>query len=179
MTKIFLFFLCVFCIQDNEPVITWSSSYKLSWKNFKGSPQMDVTASASTSSGIRFGYSVTKTNRGKEVVSFTTEVFACFYPEKSWYKKKLATSRVLRHEQIHFNITELYARKFRHRISQIQVSNMIEKELKLLFKMNNKKLDMMQKKYDRETDHSINKDAQAQWELFINAELKKLSEYEL
>ncbi|MEP3838419.1 MAG: DUF922 domain-containing protein [Algibacter sp.] len=178
MSKVFLIFLCVFSIQDTESFLVWSAADKLTWKDFKGMPKMDEVAVANTASGITFGYSVTKTEK-EQVVSFTTEVFAHFYPEKSWYKKERATTHILGHEQTHFNITELFARKFRYRISQLKVSNSIKQELNTLYNEVNSELAVMQKKYDSETDFSRNREAQASWDVFMDSELRKHSKYEL
>lgn len=176
MTKIFLFFLCVFCIQDNEPVITWSSSYKLSWEDFKAKPNINDDAVAITASGITFGFSFTETDKN-EMVSFTTEIFAHFYPEHSWYKKELANNHILEHEQLHFDITELFARKFRYRISQLKLSNSIRKQLNKIEKNINTELSEMQNEYDSETNNSRNYESQAKWNMYINTELNAYSKY--
>ncbi|XMO85610.1 DUF922 domain-containing protein [Algibacter sp. AS12] len=176
MSKVLLLFICLFCVQDNEPFLVWSDANKLSWKDFKGTPKMDEAAVANTASGITFRYSVTKTDKD-EVVGFTTEVFAHFYHEKSWYKKDRATTHILGHEQTHFNITELFARKFRYRISKLNISNSIKQELKILYKTIKAELAVMQKKYDSETDFSRNKEAQASWDVFMSSELEKFSKY--
>ena len=116
MVRIVLLFLCFFCIQNDESVLSWDASYKLSWSDFKAKPNTNSSAVAITASGIIFGFSIKQTDKNK-VVSFTTDVYAHFYPEQSWYKMKRANNHILQHEQLHFDITELYARKFRYRIS--------------------------------------------------------------
>lgn len=155
--------------------MSWSESYKLSWADFEGKPNYQVNAVAITASGISFGFSVKETN--SKIVSFTTEVFCHFYPEQSWYKPAVADAHVLGHEQLHFNITELYARKFRQRISKLKVSNTIKTELRQLNKTINKELADMQDKYDAETNYSRNFENQSKWESYISEELKKLSKY--
>ena len=69
--------------------MSWNESYKLSWLDFKDTPNKHVSAVATTASGITFGFSVSTSD--DQVVNFTSEVHAHFYPEKSWYKKR--TSR--------------------------------------------------------------------------------------
>lgn len=161
-------------VQD-EPVISWSTSYKLSWSDFKGKPNQRVSAVAVTASGISFGYTIKETDR--QVVDFSTEVYAHFYPEKSWYKSERANSHILGHEQLHFDITELYARKFRYRISKLKLSNAIKSELKALQKSINLELKQLQDQYDTESNYSRNFEAQAKWEAYVAEELKKLSKY--
>lgn len=102
---------------------------------------------------------------------------AHFYPGQSWYKPKLADNHVLSHEQFHFNITELYARKFRQRISLLETSNNIKKELNQLYKIIKMELGEMQNKYDNESNYSRDVENQAKWEVFVTSELEKLSKY--
>ncbi|NMH89383.1 DUF922 domain-containing protein [Flavivirga algicola] len=175
MIKAFLVLSCFLCVQQDEPAMSWNASYKLSWSDFKDTPDKSTSAVAITASGITFGFSVRTSDNC--VVSFTSEVYAHFYPEKSWYKKEQADIHVLGHEQLHFDITELHARKFRQRISQVKVSNSVRNELKTLHNIINKELSQMQSRYDSETNYSRNVEAQAKWDIYIANELKKLSKY--
>jgi len=170
-----LFVLCCFLFVQDETIMSWNESYKLSWTDFKGQPNHKVSAVAITASGISFGFSVRETD--SRVISFTTEVFCHFYPEQSWYKPDRADTHVLGHEQLHFNITELYARKFRQYISLLKVSNTIKSELRQLNKTINKELAAMQDKYDTETNYSRNFENQTKWKAYIAEELKKFSKY--
>ncbi len=174
MIKILSVLCCFLCVQE-EPVMSWSDSYKLSWSDFKGQANNKSNAVAITASGISFGFSIKQSNA--RVISFTTQVHAHFYPEQSWYKPKLADAHILEHEQLHFDITELFVRKFRYRISKLKVSNSIRTTLKHLQNSINKELEKVQDNYDRETNNSINIGAQAKWKVYIATELKKFSNY--
>lgn len=177
MFKLVLIFYCFLFIQQDETVISWSESYQLSWTDFKAKPNQTERAVAITASGITFGFSIKQ--KDSRVISFTTDVFAQFYPEQSWYKPDEADAHVLGHEQLHFDITELYTRKFRQRINQLKVSNSISSQLKKLHIAINKELAMKQDAYDAETDYSRNVEQQAKWKAHIVAELTKLSKYKL
>ncbi|WP_406684078.1 DUF922 domain-containing protein [Seonamhaeicola sp. MEBiC1930] len=155
--------------------MSWKSSYKLSWSDFKDRPNHSSSAVAVTASGITLGFSVKET--ASEVIDFSTEVHAHFYPEQSWYKPERANKHILGHEQLHFDITELHARKLRYRISKLKVSNRIKSELRALRKAINSEVELMQNKYDTESDYSRNFEAQAKWEAYIAQELKKFSKY--
>ncbi len=50
-------------------------------------------------------------------------------------------------------------------------------QLKQLHKAINKALNAMQKRYDLECQHSINKEAQRQWGVFITNDIKTLDAY--
>lgn len=172
---LFIFFLLV-CVQDTEPVLTWNGSYNLSWSDFKGKPNTSSDAVAITASGITFGFSITQKSNN-EVVGFTTDVKAHFYPEQSWYKIERADRHILGHERLHFDITELYARKFRYRISQLRVTNTLKRQLKRIHNDINNELSEMQNKYDSETDFSRNFELQAKWKTYIEAELNTYDKY--
>ena len=176
MIRIFFILSCFLLVQKNEPVLSWSASNKLDWSDFKAFPDHKVSAVAVTASGITFGFSITKTD-DNQVLSFDSEVSAHFYPEKSWFKPELADHHLLGHEQLHFDITELHARKFREKITKLKDLSTVKQDLHNLNENINKVLAKMQNSYDNETDYSRNEDAQANWKAYIHAELKKLVEY--
>lgn len=175
MIRIFLLICCFVFVKKNEPVLSWNESYELSWIDFKGKPNNTVSATAVTVSGISFGFSISESN--SQPISFTTEVHAHFYPEKSWFKPMLANNHVLGHEQLHFDITELHARKFRQQISKLKISNTIKNDLSNLRNEINKALEKMQNNYDTETNFSRQVEFQSKWQLYIDEELEKLSKY--
>ena len=176
MIRILLLLSCLVFVQNDEPVLSWNESYKLSWQDFKAKPNTNDSAVAITASGITFGFSIRQTDK-KEVVSFSSEVHAHFYPEQSWYKIEQVDNHILGHEQLHFNITELFARKFRYRIGQVKLSNSVRVELKKIHNDINSELSQMQNKYDTETDYSRNFESQSKWKIYVNAELNEYSKY--
>ena len=155
--------------------MTWKDSYRLSWQDFKGKPRDDSTAAATTASGISFEYSIK--HGAFRVVSFKTQVEACFYSEKSWYKPELANPYILAHEQLHYDITELYARKFRKQLALLRPSKTLKAELDALQKTINKQLSDRQNAYDAETNYSRSPEVQQQWQRHIYVELKKLEAF--
>jgi len=165
----------LFVQNDNEPVISWNDNYRLSWQDFKAQPMRNVGAVATTASGITFGFSIRESD--KRVISFSTEVLAHFYPEQSWYKPERADNHVLGHEQLHFDITELFARKFRKRLSVLKTTNDVAKKLRATHEAINKELAAFQNQYDAETNFSRNVEAQLQWQILIRRELQKLESF--
>jgi hypothetical protein len=154
-----------------EPIILWNAAYKLSWKDFKAKPNTNSSAVAITASGLTFGFSIDEVD--KKVVRFSTEIETHFYPEQSWYKPGEVTPHVLGHEQLHFDITELHARKFRKRVSRLKTSQTIAKELRALHRTINQELAAFQNKYDVETNYSRHVEQQAYWQKFVAEELQK------
>ena len=125
-----LIWICFSSTSLNDETISWNDDFKLTWNNFKDTPKKNVDAVALTASGITFEFSLQETEN--RIVNFETKVFAHFYPNKSWYLKENATDYILAHEQLHFDMTELYTRKFRQRISKLKVSNNLKSELRKL-----------------------------------------------
>ncbi|MBU2928571.1 DUF922 domain-containing Zn-dependent protease [Winogradskyella psychrotolerans] len=158
-----------------EGSVTWNETAKLTWADFKGTPNSESDAVALTASGITFGYSV-KTS-GERIVDFTTTVEAHFYPNKSWYLKDKANTYILAHEQLHFDITELYARQFRQQIKKLVVNQNVKEQMNRLHAKINEAVNDMQRRYDEETEHSMNKEMQKQWEVTIRKELSKFDDY--
>ncbi len=160
-----------------DDTITWDASRKLTWLDFKAAPNFKSEAIALTASGITFGYSV-KTSDAR-ITDFSTTVEAEFYRNKSWYLKGKADAYILRHEQLHFDITELYARKFRAQLSQLGLSRTIKKQMDRLHEAIIVGLDETQKRYDAESEHSMNIEMQKHWEEFIAEELQALDLFKL
>jgi len=176
MHKFFIIVLCAcFLFHDDEVTITWSEDLTLQWSDFKGDPKPVGDAVAITASGISFGYSTTKSTSG--LVDYSFQITAHFYPEKSWRINKPLSDVVLAHERLHFDITELYARKFRQRVSNTKFTNDINSQMERINNAINKELGELQNKYDAETNHSQNIEKQIAWQQFIVAELNKLSNY--
>lgn len=172
---IFCFIFLFVGENSNEETMTWDQSRKLTWADFKANPNLSSDAVALTASGITFGYSV-KTS-GRQIIGFSTSVEAHFYPNKSWYLKEKGNDNILRHEQLHFDITELYARQFREQIMRLEVNQNVKEQMTRLHATINEALNETQKRYDKQSNHSINIEMQKQWENFIADELKKLDQF--
>ena len=159
----------------NEETISWNESRKLTWEDFKAQPNTEIEAVALTASGITFGYSV-KT-AGSRIIDFSTSVQVHFYPNKSWYLKEKGNTHILEHEQLHFDITELYARKFREQLGRLVVNQNLKEQINRLHHAINEAVNETQKRYDSQTNHSINTEMQRQWNSFIKEELEALDKY--
>jgi hypothetical protein len=176
MLRILILLAVAFCFLSNNKSIPWQENYKLTWTNFQGIPNANIEAAAITASGISFGYHVKKVN--DKVESFKVEVVAHFYPEKSWVKTEKADNHILSHEQLHFDITELYSRKLRKAISEVSASQNVNTKLDEIHSKIVTDLNNFQNLYDSETDFSRNIEAQAKWQEFINNELESLKNYQ-
>lgn len=145
---------------QEEEVIPWSADRKLQWSDFKGDYLKTQWAAATTASSISYRFS-TFEKEGQLYVDF--EVGCEFFPQKSWYRPEFCDSLILSHEQLHFDISELHARKMRKRLAQTQFTKDIKAEVKAIYKEVLKELYLFQNKYDHETNFSRDIENQLIW----------------
>ncbi len=162
----------IFSFVTEEEKIPWSENYQLKWSDFKAPSSYSGAFVASTSSGI--AYSLSYSNNEKDEILETNIIVTCnFYPNKSWYSKKDASDYILKHEQTHFDISELHARILRMRIEQAELTKNISSELENLFYKTEDERVALQGKFDKETDHSKNSEKEKEWETYIAQQLIK------
>ncbi len=152
--------------------IEWNENQKLSWADFRGPRTKGGSYVASTSSGISFSYSHKEVNG---VIDYDYTIKCHFYPNESWYDKTRASAYILKHEQTHFDISELHARILRKRISEASFSLNVKAEIRALYEAAEVDRRVMQNRFDSETDHSKNKEMEYRWEAFV---AKQLETYE-
>ncbi len=152
--------------------IIWSKEKNLTWKDFQGKvPAQDPHVSLSRVE-IRYESQVDK--QGK----MTMNIESVFIKNLSWVKQDRKSDHILRHEQYHFNITEVWARKLRKEIvSKKWNTKTFEKEFNTLFKKMMAQTLKEQKRYDDETNHSKVFAKQSEWERDIDTELSNLKDY--
>lgn len=155
--------------EKKSTYIGWTPSRKLQWEDFRGVANHHSHADAATAVQISarpFYY--------KKKLHY--DVRAYFIPEQSWYREKSET--LLRHEQLHFDIAELYARKVRKMIAAYaqmgvkDVDDYNEAIRKILNESN--RLDAQ---YDFSTLHGTIQQEQARWEKEIDMELSQLDRF--
>lgn len=154
---------------QEDATIQWTREYRLSWSDFKGKPT-NTRAAAVTASGITYQFS--SMSKGDEVI-LDFEVSTHFYPDKSWYQSKLCDEVILGHEQLHFDISELYARKMRKRLRETKFTQHVKAEIKAIYKEITTTLNDFQNQYDEETNFSRNREQQQLWNERIKGALKK------
>lgn len=166
--KLILTLLLFVCLPQAEQRILWHESRKLQWSDFRGTPESNSPFAAITNTGVEFGYSYTM-NNGEIEVTFTVSSF--FNPSESWYFPHLADDHILRHEQAHFDISELHARILRKRLSEKRFTKNIKNEIHTIYNKVEQQRKSMQRRFDAETDHSQNVKKEAFWEAYIAKQL--------
>jgi len=166
--KLSLLLLVLTAAQLSYNEVIWDQESKLDWTDFNHSHKNDHYA-ALTASGISFSYTAKET-------TYDIEVFAVFDRDESWVNTKKASPKLLKHEQLHFDITELWTRKLRKAITHAEYID--DGVLNDLYDEHLQGLAKMQAFYDEESHHSLNRDMQKAWEEGVIKELNKLAAYQ-
>jgi predicted secreted Zn-dependent protease len=82
---------------------------------------------------------------------------------------------VLKHEQLHFDIHEVYMRKLFLAFTSAKYTADYREEIKTIFQDIMGQLHTAQIKYDTDAEHSVNKDLQQYWEKYIHRQLDNTS----
>jgi hypothetical protein len=143
------------CQEPKDELLKWDAGRRLTWADYKANPEPGSDAAASTASILAVSYSISSTG-------FTYRIECRFSKTRSWGLHK--TDYILSHEQGHFDIAEIFARKLHKKLSEYQFNKRTyQKDLDKIYEEIVQGKDKMQNEYDRETNHSINKDKQAEW----------------
>lgn len=166
---IIILFFTFFSSENDNVKIEWNESKRLTWADFQGHPQGAADYVASTNSGISFSFSYSEKN-GKRNLEYTVK--SNFYPKLSWYKPDLVSEYILKHEQAHFDISELYARILRKKLSEANFSENLKEEIEQIYEGNEMERRATQNKFDDETDHSKIPENEYKWRKYIAEQLE-------
>lgn len=142
-------------VTETDKIIPWTPARKLLWDDFRSDPKIEGDAVASTSTSLGLSYQV------REGL-LTYRITCDFSKEKSW--GSLKTDYILAHEQAHFDITELHARKLYEALSQYEFNPAtFKQDIATIYNRIVKEKEDMQHAYDGETDHSRKRGLQDHW----------------
>lgn len=153
--------------------ILWDSDYRLTWSDFKSVDNVEGEFAAISWTLIK----PSKIGLDENEMLFTIETY--FVKDSSIVESDHRTNELLHHEQLHWDIAELFARKLR-KIYATHTSENIAKSYKYFNQEYNKMLDdkrIMQSLYDNETDRSRNTEKQKEWEIKITKFLDDYSAF--
>lgn len=159
--------------QENlDPAIdqlSWNEFYKLQWEDFQGQPDKNSLGDAATAVSIKAKPFLVRKEINYDVVAY-------FSREKSWVRDK--SQSLLIHEQLHFDIAELYARKIRKKISELKTRgindiDVFNAAIQSLLQESNE-VDLQ---YDLETLHGALSKKQENWTKKVKQELASLQKY--
>ena len=172
-------------LAQSTQLIPWDSQQPIDWGDFQGTPPANASQ-LSEAAGIHMTikwhtqYSARcGTSGGYTWIGAVEDVIVSntMNPRFSWVISSKATPTVLRHEQYHFNLNEVYARRLAETLADIQVSaataesamSLLDEQIKRSADGILDRLSAIQDRYDAETSNSTNAAAQAQWEHDIDS----------
>lgn len=168
---LFGFGILLFVGAKDADILYWNASQRLSWNDFAGEPRFDYEGvSALTSSGIVH-------YKGCQDGIINYRVRAYFERKESWVKEEALTTHHLRHEQLHFDITELFARKLRKALSEREFKCGQEAEFEFFVSAFLENWRNEQQKYDLLSRHSMDKTIQKEWYYKVAMELSLLDSF--
>lgn len=170
--------LCFLAVQAvSGQKIIWEEGKKLTWDNFKSpvNRKKNPDVAAYTHCGWEF-YSE-KSSDPKAPVTITIQTL--FHEDKSWKDVKRMDDYILLHEQKHFDIAELFVRKFRKAVAEkIKNSEDYNKYFKAIYDGISVDYKNFQMAYDSETRHGIDKEKQNEYNQLISEQLDNLKSYQ-
>ncbi len=158
-----------------DDAIAWSATRKLTWQDFKGKAVNDLDGARSAvntamAAGCREG-------------GLQYRVVTQFLPRQSWVTYRITSSGLasragIDHEQIHFDLAEVYARRIRKMYAELRdpcpksdeaLSAMADRLLR--------ELSDIQRRYELETRSGENGTRQADWSKRVAADLAALDAF--
>ena len=152
--------------------VFWDADQSLNWEDFKGTPEVTSNFSAVSATYIE------TTHGCSENGSFAYQVRAAFVKDQSW-TRDVHSQDLLEHEQLHFDLTEYFARKMRHELGEL-VSPCDKPLEKIKIKIDSlyAQMEHAHQLYDIYTQHGLDHQQQGEWEDYIAKKLKKLNKYQ-
>jgi hypothetical protein len=176
--KMFILFLISFLLLsintkrsfEEEEKILWKESEKLIWDDFKGKVDTSkINVLAETCWEIK----IIESHYNEKVPVF--EIGNFFIKNKSW--KITNDDYSLAHEQLHFDIAEIFARNIRKSYDSLNKKKIVDvNKYEAIFNHNIESCGKYNTKYDNEV--YFNNKKQAFWIKKVGVELARLKKYE-
>lgn len=169
MKLIILTIAFLFCelAYSQYPVIYWNENAPLKWEYFSGKAKDTSTFDAEVFAEVRYTYQFNSAN------NYAFDVYAQVDPQTSWCKGAKQSAELLKHEQLHFDIAEVFARRIKQAFENYQYTENFSSEILEIFNQKKAEYHAVQRRYDEETNHSTDKEKQRFWEQQIQNELGK------
>ncbi|MDC8103668.1 DUF922 domain-containing protein [Chryseobacterium sp. PTM-20240506] len=170
-------FICLLVsVQIFGQKIIWKEDQKLTWDDFKSPVSRKSNKDVVAYTHCGWEYSVVTSSNPASPVKI--EVLTIFNKDKSWKDVKRINDYVLLHEQKHFDIAELYARKLRKEVMEnIKTAGDYQKKFKAIYDRVLHEYRDFQIAYDKETQNGMNKEKQAEYNTSITEQLDQLNSY--
>lgn len=162
--------LCHINFLDYEKPYTFDKYDQITLENFRGLEFFRETLYGSK----KFAYIVTTIETDIDENSVTVQ--SLFHPSRSFvYNQEAFSKELLKHEKYHFKITELYARKAKQKIADLQTFS--EDKIEGIIEKTKTKERAFQREYDYNTFHSYVLSEQIRYENTIDSLLHSLNQF--
>ena len=163
---------CAGCVLAAQAIIEWSSDRRLTKDDFRGRVPRFASMASLSAVGLEVEWRC-------EDDALLGMVRATFDPGRSWWRPGdargyRADSQLLEHEQLHFDLAQVAARNLQGRFESLKDACArpdgrlhVESAVADI----DRDLQEQQSRYDRETDHGLNADAQDRWTKAIRRQL--------
>ena len=176
-------------VLDATAELRWEKSRPLTWDDFQGIP--DLRALSLGAAAIKADVKHQSVYDWKIIQGschyWFTKVEGIAYMSKieSWVRPDQKNFLVLQHEQIHFDIVEIHAKKFNQRVenellnrvflcpggsdswSESKIKIAVYAKVTAILNQIKKEIPLMQKAYDEQTIHGMNREEQKAWEYMV------------
>jgi len=202
LTIIILTVITISISQEYAFAFPWDENRKLTWDDFQGKiTSFSPDNGAVIYSDISLSYSWEYSETNECHYEFNKILATALFDKKGsfvrpWVLEDSQSGWILNHEQRHFDITEIHAKKFNERaIMELlgkkfscpthttdlnslksKINTLARKQVHEIFDNVRKNLHKMQKDYDDDVEHSEDHKKQAQWNKKIGRQLKALEE---
>jgi len=166
----------------SAPGVPWDASTPLTWDLFRCAPPADAvhrSEAAAIHMTIRWNASYSVTSNGGGWTGHVTSVAVTntMEPSLSWVVPGKGDGRILRHEQAHFDLNEVYRRKLENLLPWLRAQSASKQGAidgldAALHRQANEILEQLravQARYDAESGHGNDPAGQARWEARIAA----------
>jgi hypothetical protein len=153
--------------------IFWSKTKKITWNNYKKAYNHTMVNPLMTMISTHYIHYVTQ--KGDTLV---VDNYPIFFPKDSYVKPELKTKTRLQHEQVLFDLYEVWARKLKKDIATASFSShSYTVYLQSMHKTNLQNRNNEILKYRNETNYGENAAKQKEWAAKIQKELQELEKY--
>jgi hypothetical protein len=148
-------------IQNYSDTILWNENYHLTWDDFKGKD----TNPSGFSAQSNCLYTLEKIpDYRNDTMIIRIIMNPCFTRKASWVHQDALQDTLLMHEQLHFDLCELYGRIFRKEASLLQPNPLnADNQINKVFAEMWRNYQLEQDRYDSETQHGTITSEQLRW----------------
>lgn len=150
-------------VNDNDTI--YHHTRKVMWDDFRGKPT-NTRYGAAIFANFAYGASFQVID-GYIVAKVSTKTY--MVRGMSWVLPTSLNDYALAHEQLHFDIARVVTERFKKKIAAMQADLIIDLNSMIQYEYleSYREMNLLQKQYDLETNHSLYRQGQAEWEAKI------------